>query len=429
MRFTLLILVVLNICALAIAENQAASPDPQSEAAQRLRQYRSERPDGRYVSTLGFAHHTMKATPPRLAFDPAMEPANFPKWQAAVRAKTLELMAFPQDIPPQPDPKRLWTRAREGYTLEKWELYPEPAAVVPILMLVPDGLAPEKPAPAVMCIPGSSGTKEYLAGEPECHPGLKVPAHADKNRIALEYVRAGMIAVATDHPGSGEALERVGDKLLGGATRDKLCRDLFYLGRSFLGVSTFHKAKILDWMKTLPFVDAKRLALAGHSLGTEAALTLAVFDTDVAAVVLNDFIHGKRPQDIALGKTMDGKRLYFTGGMWHTVPGMWQWFDLFDLAAAIAPRAVLGTEGGTAHALPRVERAFEMAGAPEAFQYHHFPEFDTPERRPFDHEPMPEGLLINDYYTRAHTNPKEHYFKGHLAIPWLRTQFGLPRPE
>jgi len=147
--------------------------------------------------------------------------------------------------------------------------------------------------------------------------------------------------------------------------------------------------------------------------------------SSVAAVVLNDFIHGKRPQDIALAKTMNGSSLFFTGGMWHTVPGMWEWFDLSDLVAAIAPRAVLGSEGGTAAALPRVERAFEFAGAPDAFEYHHFPEFDTPEERPFDDEPMPEGLLINDYYTRAHTNPKEHYFKGHLAVPWLCEKFGL----
>jgi pimeloyl-ACP methyl ester carboxylesterase len=243
--------------------------------------------------------------------------------------------------------------------------------------------------------------------------------------MALEFVRAGMVAVATDHPGSGEGLERLGDKLLGGATRDKLCRDLLYLGRSFLGLSTFQKSVTLRWMKTLPFIDSDRLAVAGHSLGTEACLTLGVIDPDVSAVVLNDFIHGKRVQDIALAKTMNDKHVYYTGGMWHTVPGLWQWFDLPDLAAAIAPRSVLATEGGTAFALPRVQRAFELAGRPEGFEYHHFPEFDTPEERPYDDEPMPEGLLMDEYFFRAHTSPQNHYFKGHLAVPWLSKQFGL----
>ena len=424
MQFKHLILLCCSICILAMAVNPLSAADTSEEQARDNRKYESNRPDGRYVSTLGFAHNAMK-TLPQLAFDPAMEPADFPKWQSAIRAKTLELMAFPENVPVQPDPKRLWSEPRAGYTLEKWEIYPEPAAVVPILMLIPDGVTSKKPAPAVMCIPGSSGTKEYLAGEPECHPDLKPSAHADKNHMALEFARAGMVAIATDHPGSGEALERLGDKLLGGATRDKLCRDLFYLGRSFSGISTFHKAKILDWMKTHPCIDSSRLAVAGHSLGTEAVLMLAVIDPDVAAVVLNDFIHGKRTQDIALGKTMNDKHIFFTGGMWHTVPGMWQWFDLPDLAAAIAPRALLGTEGGTVLALNNVKQAYTLANAPKAFQFSHFPEFNAPEKRPFDHEPMPEGLLINDYFKRAHTNPDQHYFKGHLAVPWLCAQFGI----
>ncbi len=404
---------------------EVAAQDVTAGQARRSRMYQSDRADGRYVSTLGFAHQLMKASPPALAFDPQMDREAFLRWQRLVRQKTLELMAFPSGVPPQPVPKRLWSKARDGYTLEKWEVYPEPASVVPFLMLIPNGVNSEHPAPAVMCIPGSSGTKEYLAGEPECHPDLKPSAHAEENRMALQFVQAGMVAVATDHPGSGEALERVGDKLLGGATRDKLCRDLFYLGRSFLGLSTFQKSVILDWMKTQPLIDPHRIGLAGHSLGTEACLTLAVIDTDVTAVVLNDFIHGKRPQDIALGKTMNGKHIFYTGGMWHTVPGMWQWFDLSDLAAAIAPRFLLGSEGGTGVALPHVERAYALTGAPNAFRYHHFAEFDTPEKRIYDHEPMPEGLLIDEYYLRAHTNPKQHYFKGQIVVPWLKSRLGL----
>ena len=418
MRFVLAFVFSFGAATALYAQDNASTEEPAVT-------YESGRSDGRYVSTLGFAHHLMKADPPKLTFDPAMGEDAFEAWREAMRAKTLELMAFPDDVPPQPDPIRLWSESRDGYTLEKWEIYPEPASVVPFLMLIPDGVDANHPAPVVMCIPGSSGTKEYLAGEPECHPDLRVPAHEDKNRMALEFVHAGMIAVATDHPGSGEALERIGDKLLGGPTRDKLCRDLFYLGRSFLGLSTFHKATILNWLKTQPNVDTEHIALAGHSLGTEPALTLAVIDPDVTAVVLNDFIHGKRPQDIALAKTMNGKHVFYTGGMWHTVPGMWEWFDLSDLACAIAPRALLGTERGTARALPMVERAYELAGSPDAFTYHHFPDFDTPEERPFDDEPMPEGLEINAYYKRAHTTPSEHYFKGHLAVPWLRQQFNL----
>ena len=103
----------------------------------------------------------------------------------------------------------------------------------------------------------------------EAHPQLKVAAHAEKNRIAFQFAKAGMIAIAMDHPGSGELSLRQACKILGGGTRDKLSRDLLYMGWSFVGLSTFEKYQALQWVKTLDYIDANRIALCGHSLGTE----------------------------------------------------------------------------------------------------------------------------------------------------------------
>jgi len=400
----------------------AAEPETQS------RGYETDRPDGRFTSSLGFSHYYIRSVKPRLAFPMEMPPSDFRDWQSRVRERLFQLMAFPE-VPPQPEPQRIWSKPREGYTLEKWEVFPEPGSVVPVLVLIPEHAAPERPVPGVLCFPGSSGTKEYLAGEDEPHPDLKVPAHADKNRMALEYVRAGMVAVAVDHPSNGELIERHGDTLIRGADRDKLSRDLFYVGRSYLGLSSFQKMQVLRWVKTLPIVDAKRIAISGHSLGTEPAMVLAVLDADVAAVVLNDFVHGKREQDLALAPSMDGERLFMTGGMWHCVPGMWQWFDLPDLVAAIAPRPVLATEGGVKASLDAVRRAYELAGAKDAFSVHYLPKYDSEAKRPHDREPMPEGLLLDDYFRRGNTSPADHYFKGHLAVPWLGKVLGLESPR
>jgi len=80
----------------------------------------------------------------------------------------------------------------------------------------------------------------------EAHPQLKVAAHAEKNRIAFQFAKAGMIAIAMDHPGSGELSLRQACKILGGGTRDKLSRDLLYMGWSFVGLSTFEKYQALQ---------------------------------------------------------------------------------------------------------------------------------------------------------------------------------------
>ena len=260
------------------------------------RPYRTDRKDGRFSSTLGFSHHYIKSVRPRLAFRMEMSAKDFRCWQEQVRRQLRRLMAFP-DVLPQPKPQRIWSKPRpKGIDWRNGEVFPEPGSVVPVLGA--DSRARscvEYPVPAVLCFPGSSGTKEYPRGRRASpHPSLKPAAHADKNRMALEYVRAGMVAVAVDHPTSGELILREGEDLVRGADRDKLSRDLFYVGRSFLGLSSFQKMCVLAWVKTLPMVDAQRIALSGHSLGTEPAMVLAVLDQDVAAVVLNDFVHGKR---------------------------------------------------------------------------------------------------------------------------------------
>lgn len=402
-------------------------PSPKGPAGQGTR-YETDRADGRFATSLSFSHHYIRSVEPKLAFPMEMQPDEFPQWRQDIRARLLELMAFP-DVPPQPEPKRISSEPRQGYRLEKWEVFPEPGSVVPVLVLVPQHATARRRVPAVLCFPGSSGTKEYLAGEDEPHPDLKVPAHAEKNRMALEYVRAGMVAIAVDHPSNGELIERDGDRLIRGAARDKLSRDLIYAGRSYLGLSSFQKMQVLQWVKTLAIVDTKRIAVSGHSLGTEPAMVLAVLDPDVAAVALNDFVHGKRRQDLALARSMNGKSVFFTGGMWHCVPGMWKWLDLPDLVAAMAPRPVLATEGGVKASLDAVRRAYELAGAKDAFRVHHFPQYDTEAKRPHDQEPLPEGLLLDDYFRRSNTRPAEHYFKGHLAVPWLSKVFGLePSP-
>ncbi|MDG2128254.1 MAG: alpha/beta hydrolase family protein, partial [Fuerstiella sp.] len=91
---------------------------------------RSGRPDGRHVSTRGFVQHLVRNARPRLAFNPHFTPEEFQAWQTQVRARMRELLSFPE-TPQQPAPRRLWAKEREGYRLEKWELYPEPGSVVP----------------------------------------------------------------------------------------------------------------------------------------------------------------------------------------------------------------------------------------------------------------------------------------------------------
>ena len=395
--------------------------------------FKSDRPDGRHVSTRGFVQHLIRNAKPRLAFDPGFTPEEQKQWRRKVRTKMEELMNFPK-LPPQPAPRRLWSRDRKGFTLEKWELYPEPGSVVPFLVLIPDTVAPDQPAPAVMCFPGSSDTKENLAGEPPLHPAFKPRdrshagvQHGVRNQQALQFVRAGLVAVAVDHPGNGELSDLA--KHRGTATDDRntLARYLIDFGRGYISLSVFQKRLILDWLRKRPYVDADRVALSGHSLGTEPLLAMAVLDPKINAIVWNDFLCPNLERAKVATKPNSRGLRPTANWLGHCVPGMWEWFDYPDLVAAFAPRPLILTEGGPSHSLNLVRKAYEIEGTPKNVTVHHYPKYADPANRR-DDKPIPEGLDDFEWLDHANVNAPRHYFKGYLAVPWLTRRFGLPDP-
>ncbi|MBT3378403.1 MAG: hypothetical protein HN742_35120 [Lentisphaerae bacterium] len=375
--------------------------------------YHSTRPDGRFLSTLGFSHLRLRTGTPKLRFDPAMPVDELPEWRREVQTRLRALMTFP-DVPPQPAPVKLWGEPRDGYELQKWETYPEPGSVVPLLMLVPNGVSVKRPAPAVLCFPGSASSKEVLAGEPELHPAThrKYPEH---NKMAWHYAQAGLVAIAVENPGTAELADDITGSV--GAQRNCLSVDLISDGRSYLGLSVFQKMHVLEWARTLPCVDADRVALSGHSLGTEPAMVMAAIDDRVSALVFNDFLCNCRQRIVVESVPGDTKR-HWVGGLWHLVPGLLEWVDFPDILAAVAPRPLIITEGGVTAGLQRLQEAYTRLDAQESFEFHYYPKYADPASRR-DGEEMPEGIPLEEYFEYANVDAPNHYFKEHLAVPWL----------
>ena len=377
----------------------------------------SGREDGRFMDTAGFVHAYIKSHEPKLAFDPGMSAGEFPAWQEKLRAKVLELMAFP-DVPPQPEPRLIRAENREGYELQRWEAYPEPHCVVPFLMLVPEGVGAQSPAPAVMCFPGYSGSKEGLAGEPE-PPGWEVDWNARKrhdNQFALHYARQGMVALAIDNPARGELRSPIRDL-------SEVSLNALWAGRNYLGISVFQKTRILEWLARQDFVDPDRIATCGLSLGSDPADIVGFLNPGlVSAVVHNDFCCHWRERCIA----MSG----YPSTPHHLVPGMFAWFDAPDIQAALAPRPLLFSEGGRTCHLDRVRAAYELQGAPGNLTVYYYEKYATPDKRPFDGKPIPEGLTEwDEYFQYANVDAENHRFHPEHAVPWLARVFGMNANE
>jgi len=314
-------------------------------------------------------------------------------------------MSFPEFDEPQPEPRLIWTKQRSGYELQRWEAYPEPYSVVPYLVLVPDGVSAESPAPGVMCFPGSFSSKESMTDEPELGGEPCNHRHAALNRMAWEYARQGVVSVAVENPATNELADPIRPDSY------EFSVHALWAGRCYESISTHQKYHILQWLKRRPYVDAARIATSGHSLGAKPALILGVLDPSVRAVVWNDTTIDWRRRAVATNLLRIGTFQY--------VPGMLPWFDYSDLQASLSPRSLLITEGGRTVVLDKTRRAFELLGVRRRLRVVYYPKYATPDRRPLDREELPEGLSMQEYFAYANIDEPAHNFKGHIAVPWL----------
>ena len=375
----------------------------------------SKRPDGRQVSTYAIVRDMLKQTEPACEYKPGMSKKEFRKWQKEVSASMAELMKHP-DVKGQPAPVMVSSAKRDGYTLQRWESYPLPGAVSPFLVMIPDGVDAAHPAPAILCIPGSGVPKESLACEPDVKTPDKPRTFNPKYAMGLDYVKEGYIAVCVDNAATGEAA----DQEKGWENDDVLpSRFLLELGWSWLGYTSFFDMKVLQWMKTQPYMRQDRLVVSGFSLGTEPMMVLGALDKDIYAFVYNDFLC--QTQERAIVETAIDKNgfRHFPNSIRHLIPDYWHSFNFIDVVASFAPRHLIFVEGGLDRDFDLVKDAYRTAGAPEAVKCIHYAKFQDPAPRNRV-LPVEDGIDNMTFLGMANVDPRNHYFKYEYVLPWLK---------
>ena len=371
--------------------------------------FHSPRPDGRCADPFWVLQNQLRDLEPELGFDPR-KITDMAGWRDQVRGKLRDLLAFPTGYT-QPAYRCLWSQRRPGYELQKWEAYPEPYALSTCYLLVPDGVSEQSPAPAVLCAPGGAGSKELLAGEPERNGQPTPNRFPERNRQAFHYVQAGYVALAV---GGGDSREASSEEPPPPESGDGLWNQV-WAGCAGERNAVLYKYQMLQWLKTLPFVDPARLAVSAHSMSTTHVMMAALLDPAVGAVVYNDYVCNWRKRQVATGLP--------SLGLIHLLPGMARYFDYVDLIAAMAPRPFLVTEGGRTEDLQLVKKAYRLAGSEASFQFHYYPKYDSPEKRQYDNVPLPESMTTYQFLEYANVDAPNHYFKHELAIPWLNRVF------
>lgn len=299
---------------------------------------------------------------PRVGFERAG--LELDAWQATFREELIDLLRL-RPINPDPPPVEIMeTRPLDGYSRHLVHLHADDGVVVPMFVLVPDGLA--APVPAVVAIHGH--------GPGKCIPVDQAPAGYDRQGMivegqrdyALQAVRAGMIAVAPDLRGMGElvldddASRREGRSCVQMAMRAIQC------GHTLLGMRVADLMQVVTWLRQRPDVDGDRIAATGNSGGGTCTLFLAAVDERVAAAVPSCYFCTFADSILAIHHCPD-----------NYVPDLQLYGEMYDVAGLIAPRPLLIVAGkddpifpiaGVRKAYAKLEKIYAAADAADSLE-------------------------------------------------------------
>lgn len=225
------------------------------------------------------------------------------------------------------------------------------------ILLVPKGMKPGERRAVVFTQHGLQGKPEHALGVTPDEAADKVYARFGRDLARRGYiVFAPMISTQTS------------------VDRDRLTRRAHLLGMTPLGFEVRKFSRVLDYLETLPFVDANRFAFYGLSYGGLTALWTGPAEPRFKVVITSGHFNdwSTKTTDITLGTSF----LFYANNfdMFH-----WDLLNTFshsEIAMLTAPRAFIievGDQDGVVVAprrladaeMERVLRLYRSIGIPE----------------------------------------------------------------
>lgn len=268
--------------------------------------------------------------PPRLRFDDVTE-SGFAAWSDAVCAKLRELLRI-EDPPPQLASVEVVLREKcDGFRREKVVLTDPEFGSISAYVLLP--VQAPGPLRGILCLHGHGGYfagKDMVAGVEDTHPIARECAAALNYGYGVQLAREGFVTLCPDAFNFGERLFGK-DRW----TEKHVCSEYYppltALGFSSMGVTIRGHRLALDYLATRPEVVPTDMGCVGLSYGGISTIFLTVVEPRIRTAVVSGGMFSYAAEFAGNGGICPAQ----------VVPGLLEWFDIPDLAAAIAPRPVL----------------------------------------------------------------------------------------
>lgn len=254
----------------------------------------------------------------------------------------------------------------KGFRIEKLTFEAEPGDPIPALLLVPDGISAERPAPGI-CI--------WHQHNGEWHLGKTEPAGLAGNPMhhtGAALAREGYVVLCIDALGFEE--RQNGYKIKDGALERFLFLKYVVSGKCMAWKNILDMRRAVDYLCSRAEVRADRLGCYGHSMGSTHTWLVGPWEPRLIALVGNCCL----PTYAAIHRT---EILHCFPNF---IPGIFEYGDTPDIAALTAPRALHLNFGETDSGSPieevragmkTIEKAYQSMHAESKFS--HFIEPDT----------------------------------------------------
>jgi len=309
---------------------------------------------------------------PRFRFT---EDADFAQWKRECLPEVLATLGdLPVAVEPAAELVAEWEQ--DGLSCQRWLLRVQEDFAVTCHINRPAGIPDGAHLPGILCWHGHTGSgKEPIMGN-DSTPELRAYISATNSDYGRRLAQQGFVTFAIDWMGQGALDDHRKPHHRNLRPGLDWC-DLFYLHATMLGTTPLainlrHAQALLDFVCTLPFVDADRLGVMGESCGGTHALWTTLIDSRIRATEIICYSD--------LFADFGYRDANYCGS--QVTPGLFALVDVPDLQGLIAPGPLLVDIGAYDECFRlesamachrRLRTIYEAAGALDVLELDLFP--------------------------------------------------------
>lgn len=239
------------------------------------------------------------------------------------------------------EPQLIETTKLEGMTREKMLIQVEPDVWMPFYILIPDSPLMVNGKKKVMLAPhGHSSAGKYAIAGRDGIPAVEGAIQRFNYAYGLEMAKKGYVVFCPDSRGFGERREKAkqSDKEEDFLTSTcfHLAHMAFPLGETVVGMCTWDLMRLIDYIETREDLASEEIGCVGFSGGGMQSLWLAAMDERIKYTMVSGYFYGYKDSLLELNGNCSC----------NYVPHLWEYVDMGDIGALIAPRPLM-IESGT----------------------------------------------------------------------------------